>query len=123
MENKEFNISEWFMNLFTKKETVHSVIAVGDNDSKSYENELVEKITLDIIKNPDNYSARWFGDAMQSSLVSKNSNILIMLNNCDLVKPIYHRVNPKQKIRLKAAMEPIITRDKKYVIDLVMKIL
>lgn len=97
------------------KATVSGSLSVYD----AHEQLLIEKV-IELLKTcPDNFSARWSGDksSLDRSVQSKCKSILIMIDDGEIIKPVYPKMTGEQKELVKQLIQPIVKKDSDYLIE------
>lgn len=107
--------NEWFaldkpVEIFEEPDT-----PVFNNTTEEYDWLFVEGVIKALREKPENFSARWFRDSMENSIISKHAKILFMIDDCGFVSPKRIKPNGKQVKMMKELIKPIIKRDNDYV--------
>ena len=78
----------------------------------------IEKI-IELLKNkPDYFSAMGFnGKSLDSSIQSKDKNIVIMIESGHILRPLEIKMLQNEKEIIKQLILPIVERDSKYLIE------
>lgn len=106
------------MNIISKlfKKTQHEKIQ-DENHIYIYEQALIERVIELLRTHPDDFSANWFNkETIDSSVRYKNTSIIIMISDGQIIKPIDPPMSKEQKKLVKQLVKPIVERDIKYVI-------
>lgn len=68
--------------------------------------------------NPSYFTSRWFNkNLMDSSVQSKDTKILIMIDTGQIIRPIEPPMTDEQKKRVRDLIRPILKKDSKDILD------
>lgn len=103
----------------SRKPTLNKPVVNGNcNQYNAHEQLLVEKV-IEILKTkPEYFSARWFtGSSLDDSVRSDDKQILIMIYDGQITRPVNPRMSKEQKEMVKQLIEPIVKKDSDYLIE------
>lgn len=110
---------KFIRNLFNSRKQQCNIPVVTHRCSplEAHNQLLIERV-IELLKfKPEYFSARWFGGSMNSSILSKDNKILIMIETGQIIKPIEPKMTITQLNTIKQLVKPIVEKDSKYLID------
>lgn len=111
----------WIKKLFKIEKKGDSTIIEDintDSPIKKHEQLLINRVIELLQNDPDFFSARWFnGNSIDSSVQSRDRNILIMIKTGDILQPTRPIMTKEQNDIIKKLLVPIVERDSIYLIE------
>jgi hypothetical protein len=102
----------------SKSELNKPIVSNICNQYDSHQQLLVEEVIEMLKTNPECFSARWFtGLSLDRSVKCKDKQILIMIDDGQIIRPIQPRMSKKQKEIVRQLIEPIVKKDSDYIIE------
>lgn len=107
------------LKLNKQRQPILQQCSVSGSCYDAHEQLLIEKVIELIKSNPDNFSARWFGDksSLDKSVESKCHKILVMIDTGQIIKPVEPKMSKQQMEELKQLLQPIVKKDSDYLIE------
>lgn len=106
------------LGLKTEKQCAIHNVSHSCSPLNAHDQLLIEKV-IELLKcKPDFFSAKWFtGKSLDSSILSKDKNILIMIETGQIAQPTQPQMTKQQKEVVKQLVAPIVEKDSKYLIE------